>query len=351
MGFSLPRHNQSNYHKFYMKIPYFSVYIPTYNNSFTIASTINSVLNQTFKDFEIIVRDDNSKDDTLSIVRKFHDLRLIIKKNRTNHGYSNNLNHSLIDCHSDNIFLLAGDDLLDKRALEWYHKIYKDNPGVGAITRPYYWFDNDFRVPVRLKKTVSGKSNLLVSTHSSITNILLILSTLDQCSGLCFKRNLTKQKFNQNPWISHAYPWLDIFKNHSVAFLKKYPLAVYIGNSATRSNIYQKSPMISWKNMIDSIFYENKFKKLRSKIIKNFIATNYVGLVQIKNYGSYKSYLREVYYLIKLRPLNLLNVKFWTIFIITILTPPKILRLLTDKFKSKINKNFIKQNIVIDLSL
>lgn len=333
-----------------MKTPYFSIYIPTYNNSLTIASTIKSVLGQTFKDFEIIIRDDNSKDDTLAILRKFHDSRLIINKNKSNQGYSNNLNYSLTDCHSDNIILLAGDDLLDKHTLQWYYNIYQSNPKVGAITRPYYWFDSDYRVPVRFKKTITGKGNLLVNTKSSITDIFLILSTLDQCSGLSFKRNLTKQKFDDDPWISHAYPWLDIFKNHSVAFLKNYPLAVFIGNSATRSNIYQRSPMISWKNMIDKIFFEKKFNKLKREITKNFIAINYIGLVQIKNYGSLKSYFKEVYYLVKLRPSNLLNLKFWIVFIITLLTPSKLLRILTDKFKSKIYTNFINEKIVIDLS-
>jgi len=331
-----------------MPKPFISVYIPSYNHQKTISGTINSVLNQTFKNFEVIVRDDCSKDDTVKIANSFKDKRLTVIKNKINLGYSGNLNQGLIDTHSNIILILAGDDLIDKHALQWYHDAYTKNPQVGAVTRPYYWFDQNYKKAVRFKSTTQSKKDLVVTTKSKFQDILLILSSLDQCSGLSFKKNLTSQKFSPEIWVSHAYPWLDIFKNHPVVFLKKYPLAVYIGVSATRTNIYQKSPMIYWKNLIDTIFFENKYLELRQKILSDFISTNYIGLVQIKNYGSLKSYLREVYYLIKFRKLNLINGQFWAIFIITLLLPPVILRYLTDKLKAIINKPFIDPSIIID---
>lgn len=331
-----------------MKKPFFSVYIPSYNHQKTISGTVNSVLNQTFKDFEIIVRDDCSKDDTIKVVNSFNDPRLTIFKNDVNLGYSGNLNQGLIDTNSDIIFILAGDDLIDKHTLDWYYNIYTKNPKIGAITRPYYWFDSNYKKIIRFKKTTNTKNDLIINTKSKINDIFLVLSTLDQCSGLSFKKNLTKEKFSSEVWISHAYPWLDIFKNHPVALVKKYPLAVYTGISATRTNIYQKSPIIYWKNMIDKIFFEKKFTNLRQKILSNFISTNYIGLVQIRNYGSFKSYIREVYYLIKFRKLNLISIQFLVIFIVTLVTPPTILRILTDRLKPIINKPFIDPTIIID---
>jgi glycosyltransferase involved in cell wall biosynthesis len=332
-----------------VKTPFFSVYIPLYNNSATIAATLRSVFNQTFTDFEVIVRDDGSKDNTLKVVNKFHDSRLTIKKNKVNLGYSGNLNCGLTDCHSDNIFILAGDDLIDINTLQWYYDAFKQYPQAGAITRPYYWFDNDYHIPVRLKPTTNSTNNLLVTTKSSFDKITLVLSSLDQCSGLCFKRNLTDMKFSPEVWISHAYPWLDIFKNHPVIFLKNYPLAVYIGHSTTRTNIYQKSPMLYWKTMIDTIFFESKYTTLKQRIISDFIGTNFVGLMQIRNYGSFKSYLREVKLLISFNPRNLLNIKFWLYTFITFITPPVILRLVVDKYKSLINQKHIDRSIVINL--
>jgi glycosyltransferase involved in cell wall biosynthesis len=331
-----------------MAKPFISVYIPSYNHQKTISGTISSVLNQTFKNFDVVVRDDCSKDDTVKIAKKFKDKRLTIYKNKKNLGYSGNLNQGLIDTKSDIILILAGDDLIDKHALQWYHDAYIKNPKAGAVTRPYYWFDKNYKTAVRFKSTTKSKKDLAITIKSKFDDILLVLSSLDQCSGLSFKKSKTKQKFSDEIWVSHAYPWLDIFKNHPVVFLKKYPLAVYIGISATRTNIYQKSPMLYWKNLIDTIFIETKYKNLRQKILSDFISTNYIGLVQIKNYGSFKSYIREVFYLIKFRKTNLINIHFWAIFLFTLLIPPSILRVLTDKLKSILNKPFIDPSIIID---
>ena len=49
-------------------IPYFSVVIPTYNREKFIKTAIDSVLNQSFEDFELLIVDDGSKDNTRSIV-------------------------------------------------------------------------------------------------------------------------------------------------------------------------------------------------------------------------------------------------------------------------------------------
>jgi glycosyltransferase involved in cell wall biosynthesis len=332
-----------------MKSPFFSIFIPSYNNSATILDTLNSVFKQKFTNFEIIVRDDCSKDNTVNIIKSCQDSRLKIFINPKNLGYSGNLNTGIKDCKGKYVFLLAGDDLIDHRTLKWYYEAIKSHPQAGAITRPYYWFESDYTVPIRAKKKLSSISNKILTTNSSFKLLFQMFSTLDQLSALCLRRKFIDINFSQEPWISHAYPWLSIFKNHSVIFLNKYPLAVRIGNSATRTNIYQKSPMVSWKNMIETIFFENKFKKLKNKIISEFISTNYIGLIQIRNYGDFSSYLREVRYLISFRYKNVLNPIFWGFLFITFLTPPLFLRKISDHYKSHINSKLIPTDFVIKI--
>ena len=128
-----------------MKTPYFSIFIPVYNSSQTIIDTLESVFNQSFTDFEVIVSDNNSKDNTVNIVKKIKDKRLKIIQNKNHLGYSGNLNVSLTNCHSDNIILLAGDDLIDVNTLKWYFEAFKQYPTAGAITRPYYWFEKNYK--------------------------------------------------------------------------------------------------------------------------------------------------------------------------------------------------------------
>jgi len=58
-------------------MPFFSIIIPTYNRSEKLKNTITSVLNQTFEDFELLIMDDGSTDDTEDIVNSFNDSRII----------------------------------------------------------------------------------------------------------------------------------------------------------------------------------------------------------------------------------------------------------------------------------
>ncbi len=53
------------------RIPRVSIVLPTYNRAYIIGRSIGSVLNQTFKDYELIVVDDSSTDSTQEVVKKF----------------------------------------------------------------------------------------------------------------------------------------------------------------------------------------------------------------------------------------------------------------------------------------
>lgn len=68
------------------KNPTVSIIIPTYNRAHLITRSIKSVLNQTFQDFEVIIIDDASTDDTENVIKNFKDLRIKYVKNEINKG-------------------------------------------------------------------------------------------------------------------------------------------------------------------------------------------------------------------------------------------------------------------------
>jgi len=68
------------------KNPTVSVIIPTYNRAHTIGRAIKSVLNQTYQDFEIIVVDDGSTDNTEEVVKSFRDKRIRYIQHKKNKG-------------------------------------------------------------------------------------------------------------------------------------------------------------------------------------------------------------------------------------------------------------------------
>lgn len=98
--------------------PKVSVCIPTYRGSATIGAAIESVLKQSLADFELIVIDDGSPDNTAAIVERFSDSRLIYLLNECNLGPQGNWNRCLEVAQGKYFKLLPHDDLLHPRCLE-----------------------------------------------------------------------------------------------------------------------------------------------------------------------------------------------------------------------------------------
>ncbi|MHB1148702.1 MAG: glycosyltransferase family 2 protein, partial [Lutibacter sp.] len=72
--------------------PLISVVLPVFNCANYIEEAINSILNQTFKDFELIIIDDASTDNTLIVIQKFTDARIKIITKEQNLGLVHSLN-------------------------------------------------------------------------------------------------------------------------------------------------------------------------------------------------------------------------------------------------------------------
>lgn len=99
-------------------MPKVSVCIPTYRGGTTIGEAIESVLAQSLADFELIVIDDGSPDDTRVIVERFVDPRVVYLRNERNLGPQGNWNRCLEVAQGEYLKLLPHDDLLHPRCLE-----------------------------------------------------------------------------------------------------------------------------------------------------------------------------------------------------------------------------------------
>lgn len=104
-----------------MSKPFFSIIIPVYNRGSLIENTIRTTLNQSFKDFEIIVIDDGSKDNTAEVVKGIEDERL-------KYYYQENAercvarNNGIKNSHGEYLIFLDSDDFFDITYLEELHR-------------------------------------------------------------------------------------------------------------------------------------------------------------------------------------------------------------------------------------
>jgi len=118
-------------------MPLISVIIPVYNGERTIRQTIESVLSQTFTDFEIIVINDGSKDTTLEIVSSIQDSRLQVFS-YPNAGQAASRNKGFSHATGKFIAFLDADDLWTTDKLEAQLQALQDNPQAAVA---YSWSD------------------------------------------------------------------------------------------------------------------------------------------------------------------------------------------------------------------
>lgn len=98
--------------------PLVTVFMPAYNAAPYIASAIGSILNQSFKDFELLIIDDGSTDDTAEIISTFSDNRIKYLKNENNAGISFTRNRGILEAKGAFIALLDADDVAYPERLE-----------------------------------------------------------------------------------------------------------------------------------------------------------------------------------------------------------------------------------------
>jgi len=115
-----------------MSDPRVSIVVPAYNHERFVGETIESVLQQTFRDFELIVLDDGSTDRTPEIVRSFQDERLRFYP-QSNAGLSVTLNKGLRLARGTLFGFLPSDDAFEREKLEVQVAEFDAHPGLGVV--------------------------------------------------------------------------------------------------------------------------------------------------------------------------------------------------------------------------
>ncbi|GAH43093.1 unnamed protein product, partial [marine sediment metagenome] len=121
--------------------PLISVCIPVFNGDNFIREAVDSVLNQTENNFELVIVDNCSTDRTLEIVAQYNDARITVFKNTCNLGPVPNFNRCIELAKGEFIVLLPHDDLLLPTALETLSKALISDPQVGLAYSSYYIID------------------------------------------------------------------------------------------------------------------------------------------------------------------------------------------------------------------
>lgn len=194
--------------------PTVSVVMPSYNHARFIASAIESVLNQTFSDFELIVVDDGSADNSVEIIRAFEDPRIRTVFFEKNKGAAAATNHAISLSRGRYIALCNSDDRWMKNKLDVQLSILKKQPNLAATFSDVIWIDDQGTALVKSRLSFSTKifRRKNRSRHEWLHDLLLNGNCLCHPSVLIKRDSLNRMgpyddRFRQLPDFKK---WIDL---------------------------------------------------------------------------------------------------------------------------------------------
>ena len=142
-------------HKESMVRPMVSVILPTFNRGYCLAESVQSVLEQSFRDFELIVVDDGSTDNSLDVMGQFPQAKLI--RLNENRGVSYARNRGMDIAQAEWIAFLDSDDIWEKDKLAIQMDWLARHPQFHAVHTDEIWIRNGVRVnPMNKHRKYSG---------------------------------------------------------------------------------------------------------------------------------------------------------------------------------------------------
>jgi glycosyltransferase involved in cell wall biosynthesis len=168
-----------------------SIVIPTYNGEKYIELALKSVLNQTRLPYEIIISDDNSKDGTIAICKKYSDYIKIYQNPNGPSGFVNGWNNAIAHANGNFISILHQDDILAPNFVEEIERAYKLYPGVKQFVTPCNYIDSKGNV-IRKSGHLSNRTAIYKGTEYSDIYILNGRDHINRCPGVVTHKDIFK---------------------------------------------------------------------------------------------------------------------------------------------------------------
>lgn len=132
-----------------MSTPAISVVMPVYNGEKYLREAIDSILNQTFSDFEFIILNDGSTDKTEDIILSYSDPRIVYVKNSENIQIVNTLNKGVSLAKGKYIARMDADDISHPDRFEIQYNFMENNLGVALCGTLFEQFNEDFSLKIK----------------------------------------------------------------------------------------------------------------------------------------------------------------------------------------------------------
>ena len=227
--------------------------VPCYRLAHLLPECVNSILAQTYKDFEVLIMDDCSPDDTPEVARSFNDPRVKHVRNEPNLGHLANYNKGIELSQGDYIWLISADDRLRvPYVLERYVEILDHNANVGFVFCPAIGLQNE-RETGQVAWTANGGRDALWKGRAFAKRLIhgnSVAAPAALVRSSCY-RDVTLFPLDL-PYAGDWYLWCMFSFYHDVAYLAE-PMVNYrlhelsMTNRLTQQHRVLDNLAVRWK--------------------------------------------------------------------------------------------------------
>jgi glycosyltransferase involved in cell wall biosynthesis len=161
-----------------MSIPVISVLMAAYNVENYIGEAIDSILNQTFNDFEFIIIDDASTDGTQSVIKKYNDRRIKLIENKTNMKLAASLNKGLRSAQGKYIVRMDADDISHPQRIEKLYQFAELNSDIHIVGTQMKVFGSEEGIRKFATTDADIKAGMLWSSPMPHATVIMKLDTI-----------------------------------------------------------------------------------------------------------------------------------------------------------------------------
>jgi glycosyltransferase involved in cell wall biosynthesis len=240
-----------------------SVCLATYNGEKYLKEQLDSIKKQTYKNFELIVQDDLSKDKTLEILQNYEGLNIQVYKNKKNMGYIKNFESLLKKANGEYIAICDQDDVWELDKLEILINNIKENSLIYSDSLLIDGYGNS------LDKTLSQKlKNNFIDSYSAL-NFLYDNSV--SAHAMLFKKELLQHIF-PFPNVTYFDAWIaaNAANTGSVKYINK-TLVMYRQHSTNTLGNVKKTKKKITKTIQNKVQKKEQNVKNTSEKIKEFV--------------------------------------------------------------------------------
>ncbi len=218
-----------------------SVCIPTYNGATYIRECIDSILNQSFGDFELIISDDSSKDDTLKIIESFDDPRIKIFHNDHQLGLVGNWNRCIELAKGEYIMIFHQDDVMGNDNLLGKVNVLNNNLNAGLVYSDVCRIDGESQIIDNGWFFKTESSEDFCKSGKKFFEELFSGFNIVCCPGVMVRKKCYEKLSNFDkrlPFSADWEMWLRISLFYDIAYLKK-PLINYRVHNDNETNRFK----------------------------------------------------------------------------------------------------------------